>query len=251
MINNMLHALGLAIQYFSRIPLRLTLRYEEETMKRTIFFLPFIGWLLGAILYLFYYYSHLYFPVSLFSVLLVVFLLWLTGALHADGWMDVFDGIGSSQSKEKMLNIMKDSRVGAMGVVGFVALFALKVFAMAELLPSTLVKEALIITPVLARWGVLLAVVLFPYARDKGLGKQYKEWFKWPVLLLATLWVLPAFWLSPYGLLMLIVSFIFTILSGYYFTKKLDGLTGDVYGWMIEGAEGLLWVMLVALQRLI
>lgn len=245
MIRNYLNALGLAIQYYSRIPLPFSFPYQEESVKRTIFFLPFIGLLLGGLVYLFYNFFHPYFPDSLFAVFLVVFLLWLTGALHADGWMDVFDGIGSCQSKEKMLTIMKDSRVGAMGVIGFIGLYSIKIFSLSILLSSDLIKEALIITPLIARWGVLLAIVLFPYARDEGLGKQYKDWFKWPMLFVSIIWLLPGFWLSSYFSFMLLINLIFIILSGVYFKKKIEGLTGDVYGWMIEGGEMLLWIMLV------
>lgn len=248
MKGNWLHALGLSIQYFSRLPLPLSLRYEEETIKRSIIFLPFIGWIIGILFYYFYQWLHIFFPVPVFSVLLVAFLLWMTGALHTDGWMDVFDGIGSSQSKERMLTIMQDSRVGAMGVVGFVILFAIKVTSLMVLLESDFILEVFMFTPVLARWGVLLAIILFPYAREKGMGLQFKQWLTWPVLLYSILWFLPMVYVSTSFIWMLLVIILFILISGLYFTKKLGGLTGDIYGWLIEGSEALLWLLFVFLS---
>lgn len=245
MKSNWLHALGLSIQYFSRIPLPLSLRYEEETIKRSIFFLPFVGWIIGIFLYYFYQGIQIFFPIPVLSVLLISFLMWMTGALHADGWMDVWDGIGSSRSKERMLIIMQDSRVGAMGVVGFVILFAIKATSLVVLIKSPFRLEVLMFTPIIARWGVLLAINLFPYARKKGLGMQFKDWLTWPIFLLTFFWIIPMFWFSAYFLLMLAVIILFVLVSGFYFTKKLGGLTGDVYGWLIEGGEALLWLTFV------
>jgi len=239
------HSLGLSIQYFSRIPVPFKLNYEEATIKKTIFFLPLVGWLIGIILYYFFQMINIFFPIHLQSVLLVAFSLWLTGALHADGWMDVWDGLGSSKDKEKVLEIMKDSRVGAMGVVGFVVLFAVKTVSLYSLLDSKYLLETLIFTPVIARWGILLATFIFPYARNNGLGMEFKQWLRCPFFLLSTIWLIPFFWLTAYSLLMLVVLLSFVLSAGFYFTKKLDGLTGDVYGWLIEGTEALIWLVFV------
>jgi len=244
-----LHSLGLSIQYFTRIPLPLKLRYDDETIKRSLFFLPLIGWLIGLIYYYVYQILNYFIPSSVLAVLLVAFLLWISGGLHADGWMDVWDGIGSSRDKEKMLTIMHDSRVGSFGVIGFVILFALKTTSLGELMDSIYAIEAFILTPMLARWGVLLAVFTFPYARENGLGKKFKEWFRLRHLLLSFLWLIPIVWLSPRFLLLLSVTVIFILFAGYYFKKKLDGLTGDIYGFLIEGTEALIWLVLILVAR--
>lgn len=243
------HSLGLSIQYFTRIPLPLKLRYDDETIKRSIFFLPLIGWLIGIIYYYVYQILSYFIPSSVSAVLLVAFLLWITGGLHADGWMDVWDGIGSSRDKERMLTIMHDSRVGSFGVIGFVILFALKATSLIELIDSNYIIEVFIITPMLARWGVLLAVFVFPYAREKGMGKKFKEWLKLRHLLFSFIWLIPMIWISSIYLLLLSVTIIFVLLAGYYFKKKLDGLTGDIYGFLIEGSEALIWLMLVLIAR--
>lgn len=248
MIKGWLSSLVLSIQYFSRIPVPITVRFDEKTIKRSIFFFPLVGWIIGSLVYGFYQLADNFFPTPLLSVLLVSFMYWLTGALHADGWMDVFDGIGSSRDKERMLEIMKDSRVGAMGVAGFVILFAIKVTSLMVLLDSPFIQEVLIFSLLFARWGVLLAVYSFSYARKEGLSKSFKKWLTLPYLLLSVIWLLPVFWLSSHFLLILLTTLLFVVASGYFFTRKFDGLTGDIYGFLIEGGEALLWLVFVVLS---
>ncbi|TCS79930.1 adenosylcobinamide-GDP ribazoletransferase [Tepidibacillus fermentans] len=245
---NEIDSFWMAIQYFSRIPVPYAIHYDQERMKRSILFLPAVGWIIGFFLFLFYQMTADLFPRNFHSILLVSFLLWITGGLHADGWMDVFDGIGSSRDKEKMLAIMKDSRVGAMGVIGFVILFALKTSSLNSI-NSNFFMEVLLVSPLLARFGVVLAVFLFPYARKEGLGRMLKEALTLKNFLFTLLWILPLFWLTSYGIYMFLLITGFVFLFGVYFTKKLGGLTGDVYGWLIEGGETVLWLMFVLLSR--
>jgi len=244
MIKHWLHVIGLSFQYFSRLPLPFSFNYNKETVKRTIFFLPFIGWFIGFIPFILFRLLHGSFPNPLLAVLIVTAMIWITGGLHADGWMDVWDGLGSSQTKDKMLTIMQDSRVGAMGVIGFTVLFAIKVTSLIALLTSNHITEALVYTPIVTRWGVLVVIFMFPYARTEGLGLMYKEWLTFDKLLLSFIWLIPIFFFTPLAFFLLITTLTFMILSGLYFTKKLAGLTGDVYGWLIEGGEALLWIVL-------
>jgi len=245
---NEIDSFWMAIQYFSRIPVPYTIHYDLERMKRSIFYLPAVGWIIGFFLLLFQRITIDWFPRTVHSILLVSFLLWITGGLHADGWMDVFDGIGSSRDKEKMLAIMKDSRIGAMGVIGFVILFALKVSSLLNM-DAKFSLEAFLFVPLLARFGVVLAVYHFPYARKEGIGRMLKEALTLKTFIVTFLWILPLFWLTAYALEMLFLIIGFVILFGVYFTRKFGGLTGDVYGWFIEGGETLLWLMFVLLSR--
>lgn len=245
---NEIDSFWMAIQYFSRIPVPYAIHYDQERMKRSILYLPAVGWMIGFFLYLFHQITIDWFPRTVHSILLVSFLLWITGGLHADGWMDVFDGIGSSRDKEKMLAIMKDSRVGAMGVIGFVILFALKASSLLSI-DAKFSLEAFLFAPLLARFGVVLAVYRFPYARKEGMGRMLKEALTLKTFIVTFVWILPLFWLTAYALQMLFLVIGFVLLFGVYFTKKLGGLTGDVYGWFIEGGETLLWLMFVLLSR--
>lgn len=129
--------------------------------------------------------------------MIISFAYWLTGAIHADGWMDVMDGIGSSRDKERTLEIMKDSRVGAMGVTGFVVIYALKVASLVALIGTPYMFTALIISPILGRWSILLGIYLFPYARKEGLSKNFKDWLSIPKLIMSLIWLVPLIWLCP------------------------------------------------------
>lgn len=242
-------SLVISIQYFTRIPLPINVNFDDKTVPKAIFFYPFVGWIIGLLTFGLYKLTHNLFPELLLSVLIISFTYWLTGAIHADGWMDVMDGIGSSRDKERTLEIMKDSCVGAMGVAGFVVLFALKVASLVALMDTPYIFSALILSPILGRWSILLGIYLFSYAREQGLSKHFKEWLTLPKLLISLIWLVPLIWLCPNFYLILLVVILFLLLASSYFTKKLGGLTGDVYGFIIEGCEVLIWITLILLMR--
>jgi adenosylcobinamide-GDP ribazoletransferase len=169
-------------------------------------------------------------PRHLSSVLLLLLPLLLTGGLHADGFMDTMDGVFSGRSRERKLEIMKDSRVGANGVTSFVLLLLLNWAILLDMPPFWLVP-ALFVMPVIGRCMMVGAITCFPYARPEGMGKAFAEYAGKKSLWLA--FFLTVVCVAPWGPLAgaaFLVSAVFTVCFARYITGVLGGLTGDVYG---------------------
>ena len=159
----------IALQFLSRIHVVTQTVWTEADFGRSVIFFPLVGTIIGAVLCLAYAGVSLWFSQPYAAVLLVLCWLFVTGGLHADGLMDTADGLFSGRSRERMLEILKDSCVGSNGVVAFVSCTALKICFLANL-PQQAVCAVLLAVPTAARFGVLIGIFQFPYARTAGLG---------------------------------------------------------------------------------
>ncbi len=147
------------------------------------------------------------------------------------------DGLLSARSPERMLEIMKDSRVGAHASMSLFGLLLLKFTLLASLKPSMMVF--LILLPVLSRWTVQIAMIGFPYARKEGLGKGFHETSRWLVFIFEGLAILVfSTWLiGATGPITLVASVLFVLIFCWRVSALLGGLTGDIYGALIELTE--------------
>lgn len=113
----------IALQFLSRIHLASQDVWRDEDFGRSVLFFPLVGLIIGLLLAALYgALSFILNPLGC-AVLVVAFWFYVTGGLHADGYMDTADGLFSGRSRERMLEIMKDSRVGSGGVMAFVFWF--------------------------------------------------------------------------------------------------------------------------------
>ena len=163
-----------------------------------------------------------------------------TGALHLDGVMDTCDGLGSGRPRARMLEIMKDSRVGAMGVFGAVGVLLLKVTALAALAPTQSLAP-LLIACATARALPVLDTLCFPYARAQGTGAVFAAGPNPVAPAVAVVVALAAAYLlarAP-GVCLAAAIIVIVLLVHARINKILGGLTGDVYGMGIELAEVL------------
>lgn len=232
------------LQFLTRIHITQQTEWSAESFGRSVKFFPLIGVILGIILViinqLFAEYlpsMGIYMPPHVLTALLITINIILTGGLHCDGFMDTMDGIFSGRSKERMLEIMKDSRVGANGVMAFVLLIIIKWSLIMDVSPLSL-PTALLIMPVLGRLAMVICITAFPYARPEGIGKAFAQYAGqmtlWIGILLVLLIIVP---LGKQAILGLVIVSLCTLLFGRYVTKRLGGLTGDTYGAMCELAE--------------
>ena len=167
--------------------------------------------------------------------LMVVWLAVITGFLHLDGLADTFDALLSHRSKEKMLEIMKDSRIGAIGAAALILCFLGKYNAF------THIKEPwlLLVVPAFARFSAVLGGALLPYAGKAGLGKMFSSSLT-PLLFIQVV---------PLVLILLLVSslnfvalfffvwFCLIFLLLFWHRQTIGGITGDGLGAMIEISE--------------
>ena len=177
-------------------------------------------------------------PPLLSAAVLIVLLVVLTRALHLDGFMDCCDALFGGFDRKRRLEILRDPHVGAFAVTGVVGLLLLKASAILAL-PQAGRLWVLILFPCLSRWAVVLAMELFPYVRSGGIGTPFlNNTRRWQVAFALFVTVVAALLIAgPAGLALAAVASMVAWAVGAWASKQLGGVTGDVYGAVIEISE--------------
>lgn len=188
------------------------------------------------------------FPPALSASILVVALAFLTRALHLDGFMDCCDALLGGFDRERRLAILRDSHVGAFAVVGAVSLLLLKVAAIMAL-PVEGRFWILLLFPCLSRWGMLLVLEFFSYARTQGIGVPFQpSGARWQLLGGLAVAVAATVALSgPGGLALLALATVVAIALASWASRLLGGVTGDVYGAVNETVEAAVLILAAVL----
>lgn len=188
-------------------------------------------------------------PVSV-DVLVVVALVAITGALHLDGLADTADGVFGGDDPQRRLAIMRDPHVGVYGIVAVVSVLALKWAGLAAL-PAEARVEAVVLVPCLARFAMVLAIGAVPYAREDGLGKQFRDegWSAGVLVSGATAAVAAIALLGAGGLFALAFVAAVALSVGLGCTRSLGGMTGDTYGATVEMCEAFSLLFVAALAN--
>ena len=176
------------------------------------------------------------------AVLLTGILLAFSGGLHLDGLADTADGLFSARIRERMLEIMRDSATGPMGVIALALVLLLKITCLAAL--SDRLIPAVFLMPLAGRTAILLLMALQPYARPEGgLGSLFAPYFNSPAArktacagLVVFAWIA---WTAAglHGLLAVSAVLLLTALSAALCHRKIGGVTGDTLGAVCELAE--------------
>lgn len=239
-----------ALQFLTRIPLpRQIQRATTETdLSEALGWLPLVGLLIGIVLGLVDLgLDWLSGSALLSGTVIVVLLLFMSGALHADGLMDTCDAVFGHASPERRLEIMRDPRTGAFGVAGVVSVIALKIAAVASLPPPARLGF-IVLAPCIGRWAIVLVTVLFPYGRPSGLGAPLKAAASPHVLALASVIPLVAcVVVGPLGVVAGLLALGAAVGLGRWLMTLLPGLTGDCYGAICEVVETVVWLSGAAL----
>jgi adenosylcobinamide-GDP ribazoletransferase len=227
----------LALSFLTRIPANPG-ETSAESFPRSLAFFPIVGLMLGAVLCgAAWIFKDLPAPM-LWASLLVALLAAITGALHLDGVADFFDALGGGRGDAKrMLDIMRDSRVGAHGATAICILLIAKVYAFS----FGLVRFDPILwllLPTISRAAVVPLIAFFPVVRPDGLAKTFhgsaaKGSFAFVALSLVAIACL----ISLHFVLSLLVALSVALVIGLWAKYRLGGLTGDVYGTSIECSE--------------
>jgi len=229
-----------ALQFITILRVGRVERFEPHGM---IPFFPVVGLLLGAGVSLLDWIFLKFFSLSAASFLDVVVLIILTGALHMDGLGDMADGLFGHHSREKALTIMKDSRIGAMGLVAIVCAIIVKWCGIAGLEHQR--HMILVIVPALSRGSMLFGMRLLPYGRPEGgTGHPFfsRELNPGAFTGLALALVLSLF-MGFRGLWLILAFVVFTGIILYYYKKRLGCITGDMLGAMAESMEASLFLV--------
>ena len=232
-----------AIQFLTRIPLPIKIEIPEKSFGKSIAFAPLVGAIIGAIMCIMYYLISLSGAVSVAVIMSMATYVVITGALHIDGLGDTFDGLFSNKDKDRMLEIMRDSRMGTNGIVAIFFVLITDIFALSELnTPSILTM--LFVMPIIGRLGTITSVSFSKYARSSGMGGLFINncgIFEFLIGLLITIiigFLAIGFWILPAILICVMFSFVFIKLS----KSKIDGMTGDTCGAVCEICQMLFLV---------
>jgi len=226
----------IALQFLTVFPVRLKTPPGDTEFRQSVVCYPIIGLLIGLFLGGANYLLRLVFPVNIVPVCVLVFLIWITGGLHLDGLADTFDGLAGGKNREEILEIMHDSRIGAIGVLAIVCCVLLKWQFLDSL--SIRAGKILVLMPVLSRWAVIPAIAVSESARTHGFGRSVAD-VGIVELVIGTLFaVVAGFCLAGYVALCLMAAICVAVfLICLYFRLKLGGITGDVLGAIIEISE--------------
>jgi len=231
----MIKSFLLALQFLTVIPLRIK-NVDDKSVAHSLIYFPLVGLFLGLLLAGMYkLLLFLNFPPFASSMILVVTLIILTGGLHLDGLSDTADALLSRKGREQMLEIMRDSHAGVMGVLTIISVLLLKI-AFLYSIATQFRPVALVSACVLSRWALVLPIYLFPYARAEGKAKAYIQGVNLKILLLSTGLALACalFLWQLKGLYIFVIVVAFTYLAGKFINKKLSGITGDTLGALCE-----------------
>jgi adenosylcobinamide-GDP ribazoletransferase len=227
-----------AIQFLTILPLPRGLSPDERALGGSLPFFPVVGLGIGAAVAASDWVLGLLFPVGVTSVLAVILLIAASGGLHLDGLADTADGFFSSRPRERILEIMRDSRTGPMGVAAIVCLVALKIALIASI-ASPDRAWVLLLTPVAGRCALLIQMALLPYVRPEGLARVFHRNRSLAHAPWALMFLIAAGGLAggiP-GLVAGGVSFLFALLFTAYVRQRIGGLTGDTLGAACEWTE--------------
>lgn len=221
-----------ALMFFTRLPIPGWVKYSEAGLNHASRYFSLVGLLVGGIGAATWWLAQLVWTPQLAILLSMVATILVTGAFHEDGFADSCDAFGGGWSKEQVLRIMKDSRLGTFGVVGIGLLLALKFFALttiqAEVLPLVIIAGHS-----LSRFASVTVIYSQQYVRDDvgSKAKPLAERISLGELSLSGLFgLLPLAFLLPRFWLFLLPVFVARWLMGRYFIKRIGGYTGDCLG---------------------
>jgi adenosylcobinamide-GDP ribazoletransferase len=219
------------LQFLTRIPVNIQLSAEPEDFARGIKYFPLVGLVVGCINVIGYFLSALVFPPTVALIFACLINVMITGAFHLDGLADTCDGIFSSRTRERMLEIMRDSRIGTHGAIAIFFDLAFRFGLSIHLDRETLLK-ALLLAPVISRTAMIYLMGAPPARAEAGLGNLFigKSRLRDGMIAVALCLIFAALLLNYKAALVLSINFM--VIWGYrrLIMKKIQGMTGDTLG---------------------
>jgi adenosylcobinamide-GDP ribazoletransferase len=259
------HIFLTAVMFYTRIPCPSWVNHSEDMLNRATIYFPLIGWLVGGFGAVVFALSNLLFPTTIALLLSMISTILLTGAFHEDGFGDVCDGFGGGWSKEKILTIMKDSRMGAYGVIGLIAILSLKYAGLVAIseqngtFGTTLnVIMALLVAHPLSRLVAVSMIFTMDYARendDSGKAKPVAKKLPLSDFLMACFWgltplsIAAVFYENFAFFLLILPLWAVQIYLKSYFNKWINGYTGDCLGATQQVAEVVIYLSFLAIWK--
>jgi adenosylcobinamide-GDP ribazoletransferase len=225
-----------AVQFLTRIPVPAP-AYESDSLSRAVKFFPVVGLLLGAAAALLHLLLAPHLPRLISAALVIAFLILITGCLHEDGLADVADGFGGGWTREQVLIILKDSRIGSYGGTALIFSVLGRVLLIASL-PLNQVPPYLIAAHVLSRWTTLPLSYYLPPARvpeeeaGVGQGARIARLITCRTLIAGSVFSLAicVIVLRTHAVFPISGALLISLVSGLYYRRRICGVTGDCFG---------------------
>ncbi len=234
-----------AINFLTVVPISQRRGRSEAELSASVRYFPLVGLILGLILAGFDRLLTKSLPPMASAAILITILTILTGAIHLDGLADTFDGIfGGRGDRKKSLEIMRGSEVGSFGAAAMTLDILLKVTLIASL-SGKLRLAALILFPFVSRAVLVFSMVIFPCARRDGKAKSFSVHHDLKSLAAAAFLLTVAVWTNPSFIPAILAALFSSLLMAYLLSGRLGGLTGDVYGALVELSELFFLLFLV------
>jgi adenosylcobinamide-GDP ribazoletransferase len=236
-----------AFSFLTILPVGQIPLLEEKELGRSMAFFPLVGLVIGLLLAISYYLFSFILPKALTLWLTLGLLALLTRGLHLDGFADTMDGLGSGGKRENILEVMRDSRIGAFGVISLILLLGAKYFALDQISTKS-IPYSLMLMAVMGRNSMVLVCYRSPYARSgEGLGKPFTENLgaREIALSMFSTFVIAFLLMGVKGILVYLGVCLFSLGYRFFFIRKLGGVTGDILGAVNELAELLCLIFLV------
>lgn len=244
----------IALQFFTRLPIPSWIGFSQEWLGNAIRYFPAVGIVVGAVTAGTYVLFCRIWNPAIAVLLSTAIGIYLTGALHEDGFADTCDGFGGGYTPERILEIMRDSRVGSYGAIGIAMLLAVKCISLASL-PIEVAAAALLAAHPLSRLGACSLVWRLDYVREKGRAKplaQQMSNFEFGIALVTAL--IPVGILGLLGYLSwpaiaggIVAASLAALWVAKLFLKRIVGYTGDCLGAVQQLAEVAFYLGLLAL----
>lgn len=235
-----------AFRFLTILPFPGSFGSAGEDLRGSLPWFSLVGLVLGGITAAGAWLAWQFLPVPVAAVALTFFLLSFSGAMHLDGLADTADGFFSARGRQEMLAIMRDSRIGVMGVAALVLVLLFKIACLGALSQDAVVRAGLLI-PLAGRTALILMVTLLPYVRVEGglATTLYVGRSSWAVLLaLAVLVVAGYAALSLSGIAAVAAAMLAVLVFAWYCRRKIGGATGDTLGASCELAEAMVALVL-------
>lgn len=240
----------LMLQFLTRIPINKNLNCEYEDFKRGALFLPIIGGIIGGIQWGIYYLLIKALPLNIVAVIVILAGILLTGGLHVDGLGDTCDGFYAFKGKDRIIEIMKDSRIGTYACIAIVMDLLLKFLVYENMIQR---NPLIIITlPIASRASIVLLSLIGKPAKSTGSGNLFIGNMSIVHSIIAFL-SCGVFCLLLIGfketVLLCATIILITLLFNKYCNGKIGGITGDILGANNELVEIISMLVLIGFSR--
>lgn len=243
----------IALQFFTRLPIPRWVGFEQAWLHHAARYFPLVGIVVAAVAALVYAVAATVWPAPVAVLLSTAAAIYLTGAFHEDGLADMCDGFGGGLTRERVMEIMKDSRIGTYGAVGAGLLLALKCVLLC-LLPPAIAIAALFVAHPLSRLAAASLIWRLAYARDEGKAKPMAQEMSGTEFCIAALCAaLPLLAAGAGGYLSwavigasILAAFAMAEWIGRKCVRRIGGYTGDCLGAVQQLSEVVIYLCVLA-----